>query len=109
MEPRFITPFDSVIIINLIGMLSLLKLTNFLPIEWAELLLKKHIGCTSLIMEEGVGFEPTDGSAPSTDFKSAAFDHSANSPYKSQFFVRTGKLVTRRVGCPPHWIHYKQS
>ena len=48
MDPRFITPFDSVIIINLIGMLSLLKLTSFLPIEWAEFLLKKYISCTSL-------------------------------------------------------------
>ena len=47
-EPRFITPFDSVIIINLIGMLSLLKLTSYFPIKRVELLLKKHISCTSL-------------------------------------------------------------
>ena len=58
MEPRFITPFDSVIIINLIGMLSFLKLTSFLPIKWAELLLRSTIAVRVLV-EEGVGFEPT--------------------------------------------------
>ena len=38
-------------------------------------------GFVNLFLAGNVGFEPTDGSAPSTDFKSAAFDHSANSPY----------------------------
>ena len=57
MEPRFITPFDSVIIINLIGMLSLLKLTSFLPIEWAEPLLRSTMA-VRVFVAEGLGFEP---------------------------------------------------
>lgn len=31
-------------------------------------------------MAERGGFEPSDGQGPSTDFESAAFDHSATSP-----------------------------
>ena len=87
MDPRFITPFDSVIIINLIGMLSLLKLTSFFPIEWAEFLLKKHIGCASLIMEEGVGFEPTDGSAPSAVFKTAPINRTPATLHITRQFI----------------------
>ena len=87
MEPRFITPFDSVIIINLIGMLSLSKLTNFLPIEWAEFLLKKRISCTSLIMEEGVGFEPTDGSTPSLVFKTSPISQTPATLHMTRQFI----------------------
>ncbi len=32
-------------------------------------------------MAEGVGFEPTEGTRPSTAFKAAAFVHSATPPY----------------------------
>ncbi len=34
-------------------------------------------------MAEREGFEPSDGQGPSTDFESAAFDHSATSPLLS--------------------------
>lgn len=34
-------------------------------------------------MAEGVGFEPTDGSAPPTVFKTVALNHSATTPYKA--------------------------
>ena len=49
-----------------------------------------------------VGFEPTDGSAPPTDFKSAAFDHSAKLPYKSAVFDGNGKNPLLSGWVVPH-------
>ncbi len=53
------------------------------------------------LVAESEGFEPPD-LLQSTVFKTAAFDHSANSPDKS--FCKNCKLWLGQAGLPERWI-----